>query len=165
MINIPYTNRKAFLDMIAFSEGTSTHPLTKCQGYDVIVTGEDGVLEVFTDFKEHPFMHRKPKLINGLHQLYSSARGRYQQMVHWWPSYRSQLTLQDFGPDSQDVCALQQIRECHALPLIDGGDVRDAIRVVSHLWASLPGANYEGQHMRPYDRLVAAYEQAGGAVA
>lgn len=164
MIDIPYANRKSFLDMIAFSEGTSTHPLTANGGYDVIVTGEDGVPEIFTDFGDHPFVDRKAKLINSLHGIYSTASGRYQQMIHWWPAYKKQLSLKDFGPDSQDLCALQQIRECHALPLIDGGNVRDAIRAVAHLWASLPGANYEGQHMRTFDRLIAAYEQAGGSV-
>ena len=32
------SNRKAFGDMLAFSEGTSTHPLTCMRGYNVIVT-------------------------------------------------------------------------------------------------------------------------------
>lgn len=32
------SNRKVFGDMLAFSEGTSTHPLTCMRGYNVIVT-------------------------------------------------------------------------------------------------------------------------------
>ena len=45
---------KAFLDLIAWSEGTSTSPVTQNQGYDVIVTGVDGPA-VFTDYSDHPF--------------------------------------------------------------------------------------------------------------
>jgi hypothetical protein len=37
------------LDLLAWSEGTSTSPVTKADGYDVIVTGVDGP-EVFTDY-------------------------------------------------------------------------------------------------------------------
>lgn len=48
-------NVVAFLDMLAWSEGTSTSPATKDRGYDVIVTGADRVPEVFTDYSVHPF--------------------------------------------------------------------------------------------------------------
>jgi muramidase (phage lysozyme) len=52
-------NVVAFLSTVAFSEGTSTHPLTKNAGYDVIVTGDTKAgevgLEVFTDYSRHPF--------------------------------------------------------------------------------------------------------------
>lgn len=37
-----HQNIAAFLDMLAVSEGTANHPLTKNRGYDVIVTGLDG---------------------------------------------------------------------------------------------------------------------------
>ncbi len=36
-----HQNIAAFLDMLAVSEGTANHPLTKNRGYDVIVTGLD----------------------------------------------------------------------------------------------------------------------------
>ena len=76
-------NRKAFLDMLAFSEGTCVekHPLTQHDGYDVIVTGSDGP-EVFTDFSQHPFVGRPAKHISG--KLYSTASGRYQPLLRWW---------------------------------------------------------------------------------
>ena len=45
---------KAFLDLIAYSEGTSTSSVTKNDGYDVIVTGVDGP-SIFTDYSDHPF--------------------------------------------------------------------------------------------------------------
>ena len=45
-----HQNIAAFLDMLAVSEGTANHPLTKNRGYDVIVTGLDGKPEIFTDY-------------------------------------------------------------------------------------------------------------------
>ena len=38
--------------------------------------------------------------------------------------------------------ALQQIKERGALPMIDRGDIRQAINRCSNIWASLPGAGY-----------------------
>lgn len=52
-----HQNIAAFLDMLAVSEGTANHPLTKNRGYDVIVTGLDGKPEIFTDYSDHPFAH------------------------------------------------------------------------------------------------------------
>ena len=159
------TNLRAFLNMIKVSEGTSTHPLTKCGGYDVIVTGVDGP-EVFTDFSTHPFcVHppREPKMIN--HSgLRSTAAGAYQLLARYWPIYMLQLRLQDFGPDAQDAVAIQQIKERRALDDILTGHFQIAVGKVSNIWASLPGAGY-GQHENRMDVLADAYERAGGMFA
>ena len=51
--------RKAFLDMLAWSEGTDNghNQKTRNHGYDVIVGGE-----LFTDYSDHPTRcHAKPK--------------------------------------------------------------------------------------------------------
>ena len=56
-------------------------------------------------------------------------------------AYRKQFGLKDF-PKSQDAVALQQIKERGALPMIDRGDIRQAIDRCSNIWASLPGAGY-----------------------
>ena len=51
--------RKAFLDMLAWSEGTDNgRQKTRNHGYDVIVGGE-----LFTDYSDHPrkTCHAKPK--------------------------------------------------------------------------------------------------------
>ena len=50
----------------------------------------------------------------------------------------SSFGLKDFSPKSQDAVALQQIKECGALPMIDRGDIRQAIDRCSNIWASLP---------------------------
>ena len=51
--------RKAFLDMLAWSEGTDNgRQKTRNHGYDVIVGGE-----LFTDYSDHPRKHPlNPKL-------------------------------------------------------------------------------------------------------
>ena len=50
--------------------------------------------------------------------------------------------------------ALQQIKERGALPMIDRGDIRQAIDRCSNIWASLPGAGY-GQSEHKADSLIA----------
>ena len=166
------TNRRAFLDMLAVSEGTSTSPATKCNGYDVVVTGVDRKPEVFTDFSTHPFAGgRKSKAINKS-GLTSNASGRYQFMLKDWAHYRDQLDLGDksvypdgaFSPAAQDAWALQLIRERGALPLIDMGQFDLAVKRVKNIWASLPGAGY-GQPEHDLSKLQAAYAAAGGAFA
>lgn len=166
-------NRKAFLAMIAFSEGTDPSYATKNHGYDVIVTGIDKVQEVFTDYSTHPFAHGRPSKVINSHGLTSNASGRYQFMLHDWVHYRDALNLANttdypdgaFSPAAQDAWAIQLIRERAALPLIDIGQIELAITKVSNLWASLPGANYTDQHMNPMSKLIVAYKAAGGTVA
>ena len=141
--------RKAFLDMLAWSEGMRNgRQKTRNHGYDVIVGGE-----LFTDYSDHPqTCHAKPKTqINRRRTLPASSR--------WWDAYRKQLGLKDFSPKSQDAVALQQIKERGALPMIDRGDIRQAIDRCSNIWASLPGAGY-GQFEHKADSLIAKFKEA-----
>jgi muramidase (phage lysozyme) len=150
--------------MIGWSEGTRTSQLTKCDGYDVIVTGVDGKPEVFTDWRAHPFAGaREPKVINST-GLRSTASGRYQHLYRYWVLYARMLGLTDFSPAAQDAVAIQQIRERGALPLIDAGDVGLAVTRCSNLWASFPGLGYPGQPQHQLDRLIVAYTAAGGSL-
>ncbi|ENU2139281.1 glycoside hydrolase family 24 protein [Klebsiella michiganensis] len=147
--------RKAFLDMLAWSEGTDKpgQP-TKNHGYDVIVGGS-----LFSNYADHP-----RRLITLNPKLKSTAAGRYQLLARWWDAYRKQLGLKDFSPASQDQVALQQIKERGAIPLIDSGNIRQAIDRCSNIWASLPGAGY-GQFEHKADNLIAKFKAAGGVVA
>ncbi|HCL6502418.1 glycoside hydrolase family 24 protein [Citrobacter freundii] len=146
--------RKAFLDMLAWSEGTDKKGQpTNNRGYDVIVGGS-----LFTDYSDHP-----RKLVTLNPKLKSTAAGRYQLLSRWWDAYRKQLGLKDFSPASQDAVALQQIKERRALELIDAGDIRQAIDRCSNIWASLPGAGY-GQFEHKADNLIAKFKEAGGKV-
>ena len=59
--------------------------------------------------------------------------------------------------------ALQQIKERGALPMIDRGDIRQAIDRCSNIRASLPGAGY-GRFEHKADSLIAKFKEAGGTV-
>ncbi|UAN59006.1 glycoside hydrolase family 104 protein [Serratia sp. JSRIV004] len=157
-------NLQAFLDMLAWSEGTSTSPATKNNGYDVIVTGIDKKPEIFTDYSDHPFNKgRQSKVINSK-GLTSNASGRYQFMLKDWAHYRALLNLSDFGPASQDKWAIQLIKERRALADIEAGKIAQAINNCRNIWASLPGAGY-GQPEHKVDLLLAQYKAAGGKLA
>lgn len=150
----PKVQMRAFLDMLAYSEGTDNgRQPTKCKGYDVIVGGK-----LFTDFSKHPGIYVKlnPKLT-------SSAAGRYQILEKYAKHYMSQLELPDFGPDSQDKIAIQLIKECKAVDDIEAGRIHSAIVKCKSRWASLPGAGY-GQHEQSIEKLVSVFKQAGGVV-
>lgn len=131
-----------FLDLIAFSEGTSTGA---DDGYGVIVTGADGKPESFSDYSDHPFVHRDSKIIRHVPLLTSSASGRYQLECKWWTGqhgYKAMLGLPDFGPVSQDRVALRQIAERHATADIIAGNIASAIAKVADVWVSFPGTDY-----------------------
>jgi muramidase (phage lysozyme) len=145
-------NRKAFLDMIAYSEGTIKYG--DQNGYNVIVGGI-----LFDSYKDHP---RRLMTINS--KLKSTAAGRYQLLSRYYDAYKKLLNLPDFSPDSQDKIALQQIKECKALEDIDAGNFEAAVKKCAHIWASLPGAGY-GQHENKIADLKNAYQEAGGVVA
>lgn len=150
------SNLSAFLDMIAWSEGTDNGKQpTKDKGYDVCVGGV-----LFEGYKDHPrTLIDLPKL-----KIKSTAAGRYQILARYFDSYKKSLNLPDFSPASQDKIAVQLIKECKAMDDIEAGRIKDAIAKCSSRWASLPGANY-GQHEHKVDALIAAYVKAGGTVA
>jgi muramidase (phage lysozyme) len=145
-------NRKAFLDMIAKSEGTFGRGE---DGYNVLVGGC-----LFSSYADHP---RKLIVLNKA-GLKSTAAGRYQLLSRYFDAYKKQLKLDDFSPASQDAIALQQIKECKALADIDAGRINEAIKKCARIWASLPGAGY-GQHENRIEYLLVAYIKFGGSLA
>jgi muramidase (phage lysozyme) len=149
-------NMCAFLDMLAWSEGTDNgRQKTRDRGYDVIVGGE-----LFDSYADHP---RKLVALPRL-GIKSTAAGRYQLLSRYWNVYRRQLALPDFGPLSQDLVAIQQIRERKAIDDIAAGRITSAMGKCKNIWASLPGAGY-GQHEHKTNDLLLAYEKAGGRYA
>lgn len=146
----------AFLDMIAVSEIGPEMLAESDDGYNVIVGSRPGHLITFDSYADHPDIH--------VPEVNSDAAGRYQIMHHWWPAYKKMLNLPDFGPESQDLYAVQQLRESKAIPLLEEGNIQGSIHACSHIWASLPGAGY-GQHENKLADLVDAFQKAGGKVA
>ena len=59
--------------------------------------------------------------------------------------------------------ALQQIKERGALPMIDRGDIRQAISRYLNVWASLPGAGY-GRFEHKGWQPDCKFKEAGGTV-
>lgn len=148
------TQLRAFLDLIAYSEGTDNgRQPTNNHGYDVIVGGK-----LFYDYSKHPGVYVK---LNP--RLTSSAAGRYQILEKFAKHYMKQLRLPDFGPDSQDKIAIQLIKECKALEDIYAGRIHSAVYKCRSRWASLPGAGY-GQHEQKIEKLIAVFKEAGGVV-
>lgn len=146
-------NERAFLDMIAWSEGTSRIEGSD-NGYNVIVGGS-----LFSDYSDHP-----RKLVHLNAHLESTAAGRYQLLARYFDAYKKSLNLPDFSPSSQDTIALQQIKECRALADVQAGYFANSIKLCARIWASLPGAGY-GQHENNIVTLQNIYVQAGGTLA
>lgn len=148
-------NAAAFLDMLAFSEGTDDgrQPTENC-GYDVIVGGS-----LFTDYRDHP----RKLVFLPRYSIRSSAAGRYQFIRKTWDALQWKLKLPDFSPLSQDLAAIELLKECGALPYIQQGNLHAALIRAQRIWASLPGAGY-GQHERTYESLKNVYLQKGGTL-
>lgn len=155
-------NLKAFLDMTAHSEIGPELIALSDNGYNVIVGSTPEAPILFTDYSQHP-QRRQSMVIKGK-RVNSDAAGRYQFMGRYWSHYKLQLSLPDFGPESQDRWAVQLIKECRALDDIELGHLTRAIGKCASRWASFPGAGY-GQHEHRMDTLEAAYERAGGQFA
>ena len=142
-------NVLAFLDMLAWSEGTKGRG---DDGYNIIVGGSQ-----FSGYADHPRqLIDLPRL-----GIKSTAAGRYQLLARYWDAYRKQLQLDDFSPVNQDKVAIQQIRERKAYQLVVSGQIEAAIIACSNIWASLPGAGY-GQREHSMEDLLRQYFEFGG---
>lgn len=143
-------NEKAFLDMIAYAEGTS---------------GPDGYRTMFGHTLFESFADHPRKVFNFTNKrgekLKTSAAGRYQFLARTWDGLQRRLSLPDFGPESQDTAALELVRERGALADVQAGRVTVAIAKCSKVWASLPGAGY-AQPERKLTTLIAQFQGAGG---
>lgn len=128
----PY--RRAFLDTLAYAEGTANYPNT---GYNTIFSGKQ-----FSGYKDHP----RRLITSGGYS--SDAAGRYQFLSTTWDG----LGLSDFSPANQDKGALKLLAP-HVLTAIDNGDFATAFHGARKTWASLPGAGY-GQPEKKMKTLV-----------
>lgn len=149
-------NRLAFLHMITVSELSQPIIAGSDDGYNILVGSTPSHIVTFPSYADHPMIQ-----VPGMN---SNAAGAYQIMGHFWPYYKKLLNLPDFGPVSQDLYALQQIKESKALALVDGGYFQAAVNACGRIWASLPGSPY-GQHIQPLDMLQQVYVNAGGTLA
>lgn len=124
-------------------------------GYNVLVGGT-----LFDSYDTHP---NKLVWLPSL-GISSTAAGRYQILHRNFDYYTKILGLNDFGHFSQDMIALQMIRERNALTLINDGKITEAINKVRNIWASLPGAGYN-QHENKLEMLLKAFTDSNGTLA
>lgn len=154
----------AYLSLLAFSEGTSTSPITQNNGYDIIVSGVDGK-HSFTDYSEHPFASGRSaievvapgeKFPNG---LYSTASGRYQFILGTWKGLAHKLGLTDFSPSSQDAACVEYLRQHGVVGTILAGNIEQAIETCGQPWgwASMPGST-AGQGGKSMEVLLNKYQ-------
>ena len=73
------------------------------------------------------------------------------------------MGLASLQRDMRRLLASWNSRRLCILPMIDRGDIRQAIDRCSNIWASLPGAGY-GQFEHKADSLIAKFKEAGGTV-
>jgi muramidase (phage lysozyme) len=157
----------AFLSLIAYSEGTSTSPITQNQGYDIIVSGVNGSNR-FSDYSAHPFASGRPPIEvvapgpRFPEGLYSTASGRYQIILPTWKELAAQLKLPDFTPASQDAACIELLRQKGAAGCILANNIQQAIENCSGIWASFPDNQYDqpggktmGQLLDKYEMLIA----------
>ena len=111
-------HRKAFLDMLAWSEGTDNG---RSENQKPWLWRHCRRRAIYWLLRSPPqTCHAKPKTqINRRRTLPAS-------FLLW--CLPQAVSLKDFSPKSQDAVALQQIKERGALPMIDRGDIRQANR-------------------------------------
>ena len=151
------TNVCAFLDMLAFSEGTSTVEDSD-DGYDVLVGGT-----LFKGYEANLRVAVRTRW--GL----SDAAGRYQMMAaipgkirtDTWDWASRACGVPDFSPESQDRVAIYLVRRRGAIADIQAGRFAVAVRKCRQEWASLPGAGY-GQREHGLGALLDVYLASGG---
>jgi len=73
----------------------------------------------------------------------STAAGAYQIIRPTWNRLKETYGLPDFSPNSQDAAAIYLLIESGAYDLIVAGQIEEAIKKASKIWASLPGNTYQ----------------------
>jgi lysozyme len=139
-------NVQAFLRVIRYAEGTAG-----ANGYRTMFTGK-----LFDNgYVDHP------RQKNCAGNLCSTAAGAYQFLATTWDYLRLRLNLKDFSPLSQDMAAVELIREKGALEDVIAGRFENAIAKTNKVWASLPGSPY-GQPTKTMAELKTKFNYYGG---
>lgn len=148
-------NLKAFLDMIAWSEGTTRIPGSD-DGYNVLVGSTIRRPLFFGSYATHPDQYNE--LLN------STAAGRYQIIYPTWKNLCVRLGVSDFGAATQDAMAASLVEvDCSALGMVLDGNIMNALQACSREWASLPGST-SGQYQNTVADLQQVYVANGGSV-
>lgn len=156
-------NLQAFLDTIAFSEGTLNQG---DDGYNVLFGHTPAKPKLFDSYADHPRVRTyetHDEFIRNGRRDYTTAAGRYQITMSTFDAYKQKLGLKDFGHEAQDAIAIQLIKERRALPFVEAGQFNNAVFLIASIWASLPGAGY-GQKEHAFATLQAQFTKSGGTI-
>lgn len=153
--------RQAFLTMIRQAEGTENQP-------DPYATLYGYVTFPGFSYATHPANvgWKGVKLSDEMCRnagygpgCVSTAAGAYQITKPTWNRLASKIKLPDFSPASQDLAALELVKENNALYLVDEGDIANAVKRVGRIWASLPGNTYQ-QNAKSLEQVLAMFNAA-----
>jgi muramidase (phage lysozyme) len=159
-------NLRAMRETIARAEGTAGQPdpYAVCYGYRFVIA----------DFSNHPAVIGAwdGERLSDAHCLgagqavgcVSTAAGKYQFIKKTWLELQARLSLQDFGPESQDAACNELLRRCGAIDKLQAGDFQGAVYAARKIWASLAGAGY-GQGEKSVQWLTARFTENGGVLA
>lgn len=123
-------NVRNFLGMIGSAEGTDKY------GYNTLFGG--GKMESLADHPRQLFDFTET---TGRPNK-TTAAGRYQFLSNTWDEQAKKLGLPDFGPQSQDLAAINLLRERGILPDVLAGNWEAAVKKSGPIWASLPSSQY-----------------------
>ena len=127
-------NAQRFLRMLAQAEGT----LQKGGG-NPYRAGFGG--SQIASLADHPRVTREFRQTDGKVNR-TSAAGAYQFLASTWDGLAKQLGLKDFSPRSQDLGAMELIRQAGALGDVLEGRFDRAVAKTGRIWASLPSSPY-----------------------
>jgi lysozyme len=159
----PEKNLSAFLFMIRSTEHVYPRDVLNDAAYSIFYGGSK-----FSNFTDHPVLTGEKRGVplpdamckaSGLKPgCVSTAAGAYQIIKPTWVRIKSRLGLMDFSPASQDLAAVELLREAGALDLIEAGDIEGAIKKSSRIWASLPGSTAQ-QNPRAMDYALNRFDE------
>lgn len=118
----------------------------------------------FSDFSAHP----RTAFLSPYG--FTSAAGAYQAMAavpgkvktDTWGDFQDACGTHNFSPASQDRFYLWCVVRRGALQALLDGDIRKAMYLCRHEWASLPDSPY-GQPVRTHEQALATYKKFWGA--
>lgn len=156
--------------------------IRSCEHLDSMVATEKDYTEFyggtqFSNLSDHPVLTGELKGVPLPYEMcvaagfasgncVSTAAGAYQITVPTWKEFSGRYPntrysndpLPDFGKDSQDTAAIRILDFIGATPLIQSGNITQAIALASARWASLPGSKNQ-QNPKPVDFALAKFNE------
>ncbi len=158
-------NRKAFLKVIQFSEGTA-----KSANPYAVVFGFGYTIENFSDHPANLGSWTGKTLSDNLCYnanqpagCKSTAAGAYQFIKSTWNGIKRAMPGITFDEIGQDKAALHLIKKRGAINDVESGRFYDAVAKCAKEWASFPGSPY-GQPTKRIQNMERVFTDNGGKI-